>query len=241
MLSCTLYVFCCRNDPACTASIIVLLLLLTSQWQLDKYKQTFDISLLLHHFDPIPTFVMPHLSHFMSHPFPHVHQIQTLNLTSQYCHVKLHSLLQYRNVLTGPSPLKAGKLHVASHWILMMSATTANWRFQNVRDCKLSYYIAHIWTWLRFSGKKRTLARTSKCLTQHLWYYIQISYAYRKDMMPQEQCVQFTRWIPHSIVMFCILKDIFCMGPLIEITCNGTLDDSDVDDDCIAHNLLANM
>lgn len=72
-------------------------------------------------------------------------------------------------------------------------------------------------------------------------HYIHISYAYRKDMMPWEQCIQFAQWIPCGINMFCILKDVFHMEPLIEIMRNSTLNDSDVDDDLIAWDSLANM
>ncbi|KAG1811304.1 hypothetical protein EV424DRAFT_1542585 [Suillus variegatus] len=63
----------------------------------------------------------------------------------------------------------------------------------------------------------------------------------KKDMMPWEQCIQFAQWIPCGINMFCILKDVFHMEPLIEIMRNSTLNDSDVDDDLIAWDSLANI
>ncbi|KAG2150879.1 hypothetical protein DEU56DRAFT_962418 [Suillus clintonianus] len=58
-------------------------------------------------------------------------------------------------------------------------------------------------------------------------------------LTPRDQCLNFARWIPRGIDMFCILKDVFRIAPLIEDVRAQSGDDSDVDD---AHlTLLANI
>ncbi|KAG0696583.1 hypothetical protein DFH29DRAFT_879255 [Suillus ampliporus] len=58
-------------------------------------------------------------------------------------------------------------------------------------------------------------------------------------MTPRNQCLNFAQWIPRGIDMFCILKDVFRITPLIEDACAQSDDDSDVDDAHIT--LLANI
>ncbi|KAG2742709.1 hypothetical protein P692DRAFT_20686626, partial [Suillus brevipes Sb2] len=51
------------------------------------------------------------------------------------------------------------------------------------------------------------------------------------------------RWIPRGIDMFCILKDVFRIAPLVEIARSTNAEDSDAsDDECSARNaILANI
>ncbi|KAG2117891.1 uncharacterized protein F5147DRAFT_806552 [Suillus discolor] len=58
-------------------------------------------------------------------------------------------------------------------------------------------------------------------------------------MTPHDQCLNFARWIPRGINMFCILKDVFRIAPLIEDAHAQSDDDSDVDD--MYNTLLSNI
>ncbi|KAG1732623.1 uncharacterized protein EDB91DRAFT_1251671 [Suillus paluster] len=57
---------------------------------------------------------------------------------------------------------------------------------------------------------------------------------------PHEQCLHFSRWIPQGVDMFCILKDVFRLAPLIEEARNYNPDD-DEDDRKVLDNVLAHI